>query len=170
MSPTLRAYDIGCEPSPSVPAETLIQDGWATYLLFYAVSKPVEAGYLKDLGVAVVECKHCSAAKFGYPNDEGLAEHPLYALGLGTAESSILEVVGSTWAHEVHQQIIASSRRIWSGRNSTWEPAESEPPRHFIIPMKEKTFECLASTLSVELFAKDFHEALEYVRRRLSEH
>jgi hypothetical protein len=171
MLPTLRTYDIGCKPSPSVPAETVIQDGWCTYLLFHAVSKSVdETGYLQDLGVAVVECKHCSAAKFGYPNDEGLPEHPLYALGLGTAESSILEVVGSTWALEVHQQIMASSRRIWGGRDSTWEPIESEPSRPFIILLKEKTFECLASMLSVELFAKDFHEALEHVRRRLSEH
>src|SRR5262245_49024078 len=72
MSIILRPYDIGCEPSPSVPAETVIQDGWSTFVLFYAVSKAVdETGYLKDLRVAVVECQSCSMAKFGYPNDEG---------------------------------------------------------------------------------------------------
>lgn len=170
MPSSLRTYDIGCEPSPSVPAETLIQDGWATYLLFFAVSKSVdETGHLKDLGVAVVECKHCSASKFGYPNDEGLPEHPLYDLGLGAAESSILEVVGSTWTQEVSQQKIASSQRIWGGRNSTWKPAHGEPPRHFIIPLKEKTFECLASELSVQLFAKNLGEALQHVHRKLSE-
>jgi hypothetical protein len=171
MPTTLRTYDIGCEPSPSVPAETLIQDGWATYLLLFAVSKSVnETGYLKDLGVAVVECKNCSASKFGYPNDEGRPEHPLYALGLGTAESSILEVVGSTWSHEMHEQKIASSLRIRGGRNSSWKSAQGEPPRHFIILLKEKTFECLGSELSVEFFAKDFPEALEHVHRKLSKH
>ena len=171
MPSTLRTYDIGCEPSPSVPEETVIQDRRATYLLFFAVSKSVdETGYLKDLGVAVVECKHCSAAKFGYPNDEGRPEHPLYDLGLGAAESSILEVVGSTWAQEVLQQKIASSQRIWGGRNSTWKPAQGEPPRHFIILLKEKTFECRASELSIECFAKDFREALQHVQRKLSEH
>jgi hypothetical protein len=134
MSLTLRTYDIGCEPSPSIPAETVIQDGWATYLLFFAVSKSVdETGYLKDLGVAVVECKYCSASTFGYPNDEGRPEHPLYDLGVGAGESSILEVVGSTWAQEVHQQRIASSKRLWGGRKSTWKPVHGEPPRHFII-------------------------------------
>lgn len=113
MPLALQTYDIGCEPSPSVPGETVIQDGWATYLLFFAVSKSADdTGYLKDLGVAVVECKHCSASKFGYPNDEGRPEHPLYNLGLGAAESSVLEIVGSTWAQEVHQQQIASSQRI----------------------------------------------------------
>ena len=171
MPLSLRTYDIGCEPSPSVPAEMVIQDGWATYLLFFAVSKSAdETGNLKDLGVAVIECKHCSAAKFGYPNDEGLPEHPLYHLGLGTAESSILEVVGSAWAQEVFQQQIASGRRIWGGRNSTWKPAQDEPPRHFIIPLKEQTFECLATELSVEFFAKDFPEALRHVHQKLSEH
>jgi hypothetical protein len=171
MPPTLRTYDIGCEPSPSVPAETVIQDGWSTYVLFFAVSKSVdETGYLKDLRVAVVECKHCAAAKFGYPNDEGRPEHPLYAFGLDTAGSAILEVIGSSWAREVHEQEIASSERIWGGRNSNWKPSESEPPRHFIILLKEKTFECLASELSVELFAKDFDEALQHVHGVLSEH
>lgn len=172
MPQVLRIYDIGCEPSPSVPAETVVQDGWATFLLFFAVSKSVdETGYLKDLGVAVVECTRCSASRFGYPNDEGLPEHPLYTLGLGTAGSSILEVVNSTWAQEVHQQKIASSQRIWRGRNLTRGVAgPSEPPHHFIIPLKEKTFECLASGLSVVFFAKDFPEALEHVRGKLSEH
>jgi hypothetical protein len=171
MQLTLRTYDIGCEPSPSVPDETVIQNGWATYLLFFAVSKFAdETGYLKDLGVAVVECKHCSASKFGYPNDEGRPEHPLYDLGLGAAESSILEVVGSTWAQEVLQQKIASSQRIWGGRNSTWKPAHGEPPRHFIILLKEKTFECLASELFIQFFAKDFREALQHIHRKRSEH
>lgn len=171
MPLALRTYDIGCEPSPSAPAETVIQDGWATYLLFFAVSRSVDdTGYFKDLGVAVVECKHCSASRFGYPNDEGRPEHPLYNLGLGAAESSVLEIVGSTWAQEIHQQQIASSRRIWGGRNSTWKPSQGGPPRHFIILLKEKTFECLARDVSVQLFAKDFGEALQYVHQKLSEH
>ncbi len=171
MPPDLRIYDIGCRPSPSVPAETVIQDGWATYLLFFAVSTSLdETGHLKDLGVAVVECRHCSVSKFGYPNDEGRPEHPLYALGLGTARSPVLEILGSVWAREVHEQTLASTRRIWGGRKSSWEPGKSDPSRHFVVLLKEKTFECVASELSVELFAKDFGEAFEYVYRKLLEH
>jgi len=171
MPLALRTYDIGCEPSPSVPAETVIQDGWATYLLFFAVSKSVDdTGHLKDLGVAVVECKHCSSSKFGYPNDEGRPEYPLYNLGLAAAGSSVLEIIGSTWAQEAHQQQLASSQRIWGEQKSTWKPGQSEPPRHFIILFKEKTFECLAREVSVQLLAKDFSEALQYVHRKLAEH
>jgi hypothetical protein len=170
MSPTLRPYDIGCEPSPSEPAETLIADGWATYLLFFAVSKTVdETGYRKDLRVAIVECKHCSSAKLGYPNDEGLPEHPLYHLGLGTAESRILEVIDSPWSVEMHQQTDASARRIWDGRTSSWKPEPGTPPRHFVILLKEKTFECLASELSVS-FVQNFPEALAQVHQVLSDH
>src|SRR4051794_36899649 len=93
----LRPFDVGCEPSPSVPAETVLQDGWKTYLLFWSVSKSVGAsGYLDDLGVAVVDCQGCVLTKFGYPNDEGTPEHPLYSLGFDVG-SSIQEVVASNW-------------------------------------------------------------------------
>jgi hypothetical protein len=169
MSAIIQAYDIGCEPSPSVPAERVIQDGWATYVLFYAVSKSVDSsGYLKDLGIAVVECEHCSVAKFGYPNDEGRPEHPLYAGGLDACNSSIVEVIGSTWAQEVSQQTHASAQRIWGGRDPAWKPSPSKLSRHFIILLKEKTFECLGRALVVRFFAKDFAEAFEYVRREMS--
>src|SRR5262249_59861828 len=114
MSIVLRPYDIGCEPSPSVPAEIVVQDGWYTYVLFYAVSKSFdETGYLRNLGVAVVECQSCSMAKFGYPNDEGRPEHLLYKLGMSDAQSDILEVIASPWAQEVALQQQTSAQRIW---------------------------------------------------------
>jgi hypothetical protein len=45
MSTIIQAYDIGCEPSPSVPAETIMQEGWANYVLFFAASKSSYATY-----------------------------------------------------------------------------------------------------------------------------
>jgi hypothetical protein len=117
MATRVRPFDIGCEPSPSVPAEILLQNGWKTYLSFFAVSKQVdESGYLKDLGVAILDCQNCAMSKFGYPNDEGLAEHPLYASGIAEAASSVLEVTDSSWEREVSEQRLASARRIWGGR------------------------------------------------------
>src|SRR5215467_10737005 len=142
MSTILRPYDIGCEPSPSGPAETVIQDGWSTFVLFYAVSKSVdETGYLRDLGVAVVECQSCSITKFGYPNDEGRPEHPLYKFGMHDPESSILELIESPWAEEVALQSKASALRIWSGRDVQWRRPLGEPSKHFVILLKETTFE-----------------------------
>ena len=164
-------YDIGCEPSPSVPAETLLQDGWKTYLLFFAVSKRVgKTGNLKDLGVAVLDCKECAMSKFGYPNDEGLPEHPLYSYGMANAKSSVLEVKDSTWAKDVSQQRLESARRIWGGRGMDWSWARNRPERHFVITLKEATFECIASELIVERFFKGFDEAFAHVIQEFKKH
>ena len=166
VNPRISPYDIACEPSPSIPAETLLQDGSSAFLLFFAVSKTVsETGYFRDLGVAVVECVDCSATKFGYPNDEGLPEHTLYGYGLGGASSSVLEVADSPWASEVAEQMKQSFARIWRR-----EATPRQLRRHFLICLNERTFECLASELVVRTFAKDFSEAFAFVQARFNEH
>jgi hypothetical protein len=166
MNQRIALYNIGCEPSPSIPAETLLQDGMEAFLLFFAVSKEVSAsGYLDDLGVAVLECVGCAATKFGYPNDEGLPEHPLYSLGLADAPSSVLEVVGSTWAKEVDDQLRESCIRIRGNVGAQGGGCL----RHFVVCLKERTFECLAQELVVNRFTLGFPEAFAYVQSRFSE-
>lgn len=164
-------YDIGCNPSPSVPAETLLQDGWSTFLLFFAVSKSIGSnGYLEDLGVAVLECVGCAMTRFGYPNDEGLPEHPLYQLGLMNASSAVLEVSDSAWSQKISEQMTRSQKRIWGGRQMPGSAGELHRLRHFIITLKELTFECVAESLTVKHFAKDFPSAFTYVQSRFEEH
>lgn len=157
-------FDLGCRPSPSVPAETLLQDGSATFLLFWAVSNELdERGKLRDLGVAVVQCQGCVMSRFGYPNDEGLPEHPLYREGISNAHSPIMEVLDSLWADELKSQMEASRKRIWKPVGlppSTWS---ERPLRHFLITLKERTFECLAQTLTVVRFYGTFDEAFAHV-------
>jgi hypothetical protein len=169
MAISIRTYDIGCEPSPSIPAETLLQNGWATYLLFFAVSKTLnEAGKLDDLRVAVLKCDHCISARFGYPNDEGLPEHPLYS-AMAETESNILEVVDSPWCDDLLSQIDASARRLRPDHyDKAW--ASRTMLRHFIILLKEKTFECIAESLAVERYADTFDAAFAYVLKRMNEH
>lgn len=41
---------------------------------------------------------------------------------------------------------------------------------HFMITLKEKTFECLASSLVVDHFAESFEDAFTYVIRQFNEH
>lgn len=167
MTRKIVPYSIGCEPSPSAPAETLLQDGWTTLLLFFAVSEEVQApGHLNDLGVAVLECMDCAATKFGYPNDEGIPEHPLYRNGLSDASSAVLELVDSGWAEEMMEMMRESARRI-RGSSATHQVANL---RHFVICFKELTFECLASELVVRHYARDFSEGFRYVRARFSGH
>jgi hypothetical protein len=148
-----------------------MQDGWSTFLLFFARSETVgSSGFLEDKGVAILECESCAVTKFGYPNDEGLPEHPLYALGLAEASSPILEVEGSAWASEVAMQVRTSSDRIWGGRGVKVPDSQGAPDRHFIVLLKEQTFECIATKLTVRLFAKNFAEAYSYVQQRFAEH
>lgn len=166
----IQPFDIGCEPSPSVPAEMLIQTGWSTFLLFFAVSKTVdETGHLADLRVAVLECTNCATAKFGYPNDEGLPEHPLYKYGLNDHRTSIMEVVDSPWVKEIQDQRQASAARIWGARGMSWKPDNRPQLKHFIIPLKEQTFECVASGMVVKEYFESFDDALAYVRGQMEQ-
>ena len=170
-TPKVKPFDIGCEPSPSVPAETLIQDGWRTFLLFFAVSKSGdENGRLKDLRVAVLECEGCVSTNFGYPNDEGLPEHPYYNQGLSDVTTDVVEVVDSPWRAEVEGQMDDSAKRIWGGRGVAVPTSEAAQLRHFIVTLKEATFECSAKNLRVVKFAEDFEEAFSYVSGKLAEH
>ncbi len=170
MTSNVRAYNIGCEPSPSVPAETLLQDGWKTYLLFLAVSKDVgDDGYLKDLGVAILDCVNASSTIMGYPNDEGRPEHPLWNQGLSSAETSILEVINSVWLTEKQREMKDSSIRIWGGRGIQLPQSESAA-RHFVVTLKETTFECIAERLVVVHFAATYAAAFDYVIAKFNEH
>jgi len=171
LSTRIQPFDIGCQPSPSVPAETLLQDGWATYLLFFAVSSEVDAtGFLTDLRVAVLSAKNCVVTKFGYPNDEGLEEHPLFQFGMADCESSVLEAVESPWLEEMIRLKDASAKRIWTPRGKRLQSVRESGLHHFILPLKEATFECIAASIEVERFCDTFDEATSYVFKKFSEH
>ena len=164
------AYDLGCEPDPSTPAQTLLQNGWDTFLLFVAVRKASTGPRrFEDLGLAVVRCKQCAMSRFGYPNDEGLPEHPLYNRGMAECSSSVMEVLDSSWAKEVYSQRRASAERIWGARQMPTSEASLGIPRHFLVALKEATFECLAHSLRVERICASFDEAFAYVREKIAE-
>src|SRR4051794_5834302 len=98
---------IGCLPSPSEPAETMVKDGLCTFLLIHAISE----GFA-PLGVAALECIGCSSARMGYPNDEGLPEHPLYHAGIGDG-MGVYRFSSSPWLADVEAQMRKSGERIW---------------------------------------------------------
>lgn len=83
----------------------MVQDGWATFLLFFAVSEEVGSrGFYDDLGYAVLECVYCVSAKMGYPNDEGLPEHPHYSAGINEG-MGVYRLGSSPWLTEVESQM-----------------------------------------------------------------
>ncbi len=159
--PVFKPYKFACEPCPGAPYETLLQDGWNAFLVF----KP--SGENRDY--VIVECENCSSTRFGYPNDEGLPEHPHYRDGLSAGGTSIFVSEESPWLLEITTQERKSSERIWGGRGMQL-PTGSRMLYHFIIPMKEATFECIASGLKVAHRVKSYEEAFAYVRERFSQH
>ena len=51
-----------------------------------------------------------------------------------------------------------------------WNWAKDSTLRHFIITLKEATFECVASSLVVERFCSTFDEAYSYVIGEFKKH
>lgn len=135
--------DIGCEPS-SVSDEVVLQHGWATYLVMEAVSRDSRI----DLGNAIIKFQ-ATSAKYGYPNDEGMSEHPLYTKGLSESPSAVDEVLNSAWVREIGNQKSKSRTRIWGGRGIQSVDSAEPPLRHLIFSLKEGTFECVCQELSV---------------------
>jgi hypothetical protein len=135
--------DIGCEPS-SVSDEVVLQHGWATYLVMEAVSRDGRS----DLGNATIKFR-ASSAKYGYPNDEGMLEHPLYGKGLSDSPSAVNEVLNSMWVREIESQKLKSRARIGGGRGIQLADSDDPPLRHLIVSLKEGTFECVCRDFSV---------------------
>jgi hypothetical protein len=105
----------------------------------------------------------------GYPNDEGLPEHPLWNSGLSSIETSIVEVVRSQWLKDIGDQKDRSAKRIWGGRGMDWKPSNSLS-KHFVITLKEATFECIAEELNVVEYVGDYDAAFEFVMSEFKKH
>jgi len=151
--------DLGVQPSPSAYDQLVIEGMGAMHVLFDAIStKKGRDGRYEDKGIASVELVDCIITKYGYPNDEGMPEHPLRSKGLNECCSSIVEVRGSSWLDEVTRQMTQSARRIWRDQyERVYKVPESSRKgpgaRHFIFLFREHTFECIANDLVVTLYS-----------------
>lgn len=96
----------------------------------------------------VVRFSRCVATHFGYPNDEALGGHPLYAAGLTFYAAHV--VMNSSWKSTLQQ------------RNQMTFPG-SEPFRdaqHFVLTFHDSTFECLAGAMDGQLTSASLSELL----------
>lgn len=155
----MRRYEIGCLPSPSVDAATLLQGEAAAFLIFFAIEHTGDT-----LGVAVLKCADCLATRLGYPNDEGLREHELWAKGLAELDYPVVEIAESSWAEQVRDEATRTRARIWSSQQNTAFAHPVRASRHFLISFNGHTFECLASELEVVGFHPTFEQAFDSVR------
>lgn len=110
-------------PDPDSPAPILLCDDAALVIAFQT----------RDQLVAIVRFDPVEAMRFGAPNDEALAGHPLMSRGLEPSGSFVVE--NSSWILEL------------AGINSVHpvhEPSYYADLRHFVITFHDSTFECLA--------------------------
>lgn len=118
----------GWEMVPNTPEPILVQDEHTAGLLLR------EPG---SIGRTLIVFEGCLIARFGYPNDEALAGHPLYQRGLG--HYSCYEILNSSWRNKLENQ------------NKVVFPAGYPfEERHFVITFWDSMFECLANDMQWE--------------------
>jgi len=141
--------EIGLRPEPGAPAPLLAQSEHDCYLVFNAVQEPGGA-----IGTGVVEAVGCDITRFGYPNDEAIAGHPLWARGLNPY--AVSEVIHSSWVTQLDEQ------------NRVAFPDYNRPPkRHFIIAFHDSTFECVADELNARIVNVSREEAYAEIAKSL---
>ena len=119
------------KPTVNYPRLALVHDGGRAFLYFTGRR---ERGAKEERAVAVFE--GCLVSRFGYPNDEALAGHPLYKHGLH--DYDFFEVLPSAWMEEIKTQ------------NRVSFPKYDMPSRkHFVVTAHDESFECLANSFSV---------------------
>lgn len=141
---TVVEFDIGCYPELAVPGPVLMATDELLVFTFNATREAPD-GLLADAGRAVVRVKPCLMFRFGYPNDEALPGHPLYAKGFhGTA---VYEVLGSSWL-----ATLAEQNRVKFPDSDL----AGLGVRHFLFSFHESTLEVLGRSLDVSVTAEPF--------------
>jgi hypothetical protein len=123
--------DVDWAPNAGAPEPMLWQNEQRAVLIF-------ESRFERTV---LAEFEGCVITQFGHPNDEALAGHRLYRLGL--REYGVFQVIDSSWLRELNDR-----NRI------AFPSSDLGQLQHFVITFHDSTFECLAKTFK----AKDVEE------------
>ena len=136
------AIDDAPRPEAGAPMPVLLAGEARAVLVYYASDDPPE---LVDDPVpellGILDFRGLGSCYFGYPNDEGLHDHPLYERGLSFY--GVYRVEHSPWAS-------------WGGT-------------HFIVTLHDSTFECTAEGLIAQAVRRRFGDVVAEAARRLHE-
>jgi hypothetical protein len=153
-------WDVGA------PLPHLLKNDQRAFLMFLV--KSVDPNWdgtyatVKDPGsqekesLALVEFKHCIAAKLGSPNDEVFHGHPLAGKGLDGYTAQLVR--NSRWLAEL-QKI--------NSVHAGYRPDAWQQRNHYIFWFHDSTFECIAESYAVELYDCSILELLVEACRRL---
>ena len=146
-------FDIGFVPEAAVSGPVLFQTDYSAVLTFNAMVR-VDKAKRTEAGTGVIELVHCKITKFGYPNDEALAGHPLYQRGL--SGYGVFEVINSSWSRQLTEQ-----NRV------SFPNTPDSSAHHFIFTFHDSTFECIAGSLSASLSNEPFERIVASLSQRV---
>jgi hypothetical protein len=115
-------------PSPGAPNPVIWQDEIGAVVV-------CETDHDCPHARGVFRFQRCLQTRFGYPNDEALGGHPLYARGL--RHYALFEVLDSPWLSDLVRQ-----NRVVFPNDTSWP---YRPYRHFVVTFHDSTFEATDS-------------------------
>jgi hypothetical protein len=126
--PFFAAWSEPPEMDAGAPCPALLCDEHELFCGYYVGPKAAE-----QRSVAVLKFEGVLLHRFGYPNDEALAGHPLWRLGLGFYHFYTVE--NSPWRAEIESQ---------NSVHRHHHPGIYEKFRHWLITFHDSTLEVLA--------------------------
>ena len=161
-----RVEDLSGLPQSSVgaPLPIVIADEKDTYVAYLVENTPEgwdgstvrTLDYGSDESVAIVHFRSAHATKFGPPNDEAFAGHPLAAKGL--RPYGAFRIYESSWIRELERM---------NAVHPYHQPERFDALQHVILTFHDSTFEVVAEDFSVETVSGPLRGAVETISQRV---
>jgi hypothetical protein len=140
--------DIGLAWDSGAPLPHLLANGHRVFLLFYLADpdpdwdgtsvRILDPASTDLVPLGIVEIEHVHSVKFGGPNDEALAGHPLYGRGLRAYTAH--RVLNSRWIQDEERiNAVHPHRGSWADRLT-----------HYLFCFHDDTVECLAASITTQ--------------------
>jgi len=158
------SLELGIHWNPGAPKPLIFSSGGHAFALFYRdlprtgrEEGPLARGTFIP-AVGAVEFLRVRSIKFGGPNDETLAGHPLFGKGLEFYAAH--EVINSRWIEEEEKIDSVHPQHRGGWRDSL---------RHYIFTFHDETLECLAEEIRTEQLECSYPEAAARIADRLAD-
>jgi hypothetical protein len=106
--------------------------------------------------IALVEFIYCSVHHFGEPNDEVIGGHRLWGKGLALYTAHV--IANSRW--------LAGLEDI-NKVHPYYHPDRWRALKHYLLLFHDESFECLASSYTIEVLQDTLEHVAEIARTRL---
>jgi hypothetical protein len=142
------------EPNAPMP-HVLVSEG-QTYLMYVVLENSNWDGSSEKLSIALVDFIDCNAWKYGGPNVDVLSGHPLWGRGLDPNAAHMI----------AHSRWLAQEEKI-NQVHPQYNPDRWKTRKHYLLSFRDKTFECLDSDYTIELFRASLVQVAQIVHKRL---